>query len=106
MRPADEPPPNAPRVPLIPLGVAAELPALLEELRDRWLELKWRRSGSGQSARSAGRLNLQIATRLVLEDLDHCFKLATDRGQQLSARRWESVLEDLRNLRRKLDAQS
>jgi hypothetical protein len=106
MQPADEPPPHVLKEPLIPEGVAEELPALLEELRDRWLDLKWRRSGSGQSARGVGRLKLHIATRLVLEDLDHCFKLATDRGQQLSAKRWESVLEDLRNLRLKLDAQS
>ena len=106
MQPADQPPPYVLKEPLIPEGVAEELPALLEEIRNRWQSLKCRGSGMAASAVGGGRLKLDIATRVVLEELDHCFKLATDRGQQLSARRWESVLEDLRNLRLKLDGES
>jgi hypothetical protein len=106
MQPADQPPPYLLKEPLIPEHVAEELPALLIEIRDRWQSLKSRGSGTAASAVGGGRLKLDIATRVVLEELDHCFKLATDRGHQLSARRWESLLNDLRNLKRKLDGES
>ena len=106
MQPTDESPPEAPKVPLIPLGVAVELVQVLVEVRNRCRDLECRGAGSGQSAAGVGRLNRDIATKLVLADLDHYIQQATDTGQQVSAKRWESVLEDLRNLKRKLDAET
>ena len=106
MHPADQPPPDAPKVPLIPLGVADELVRVLIEIRNCSRDLECRGSASGQSAWGVDGPELAIATRLVLADLDHCIRLATERGQQVSAGRWESILEDLRNLKRKLDGES
>ena len=106
MHPADKPPPDAPKVPLIPLGVADELVRVLIEIRNRSRDLECRGSGSGQEAWVVNGPELAIATRLVFADVDHCISLATERGQQVSAGRGESVLEDLRNLKRKLDAES
>ena len=106
MHPADRPPPDAPRVPLIPLGVADELVRVLIEIRNCSRDLECRDSGSGQEAWGVNGPELAIATRLILADLDHCMSLGIEKGQQVSARRWESILEDLRNLKRKLDAES
>ena len=92
-------------MPLIPEDVARELPALLEELRTRWRDLECRGSGPEPSPRGVARRNLDIATRLVLADLEHCISSPGERGQQISARRWESLLQDLRGLKRRLDAQ-
>jgi hypothetical protein len=93
------------RVPLIPLTVAEELPRLLIAIRNRSRDLERTGSQALQTSEGFGGMNLDVTTNLILEDLDHYLKLAMRRGQQVSAVRWEGLLQDLRSLKRKLDAQ-
>ena len=100
----EEPPRYLLREPLIPLGVATALPALLIKIREFWGEQEQRGPGAARPLDSWDRANAAIATKLALADLDHCISAATGCGQQVPAARWESLLEDLQSLKRELDA--
>ncbi len=93
------------REPLIPDGLAQELVPLLTEIRNRWCDLERAGSRSGQPLQTPARANLNVATLLVLGELDRCIDLARGKGVQVRAERWASVLADLRSLKRKLGTQ-
>ena len=93
------------RVPLLPLGVAQELPRLLIAIRDRCRDLERSGSQALQTSQGLGGMSLDVTTNLLLEDLNHYLDLAMGKGQQVSAARWEGLVQDLRSLKRKLDAQ-
>ena len=93
------------KVPLIPLGVATALPILLTDIRDLWQQWEQRGPGAARPLDSWDRETAKLATNQILKDLNHYISLATERGQQVPAARWELLLLNLHRLKCKLDAQ-
>ena len=88
----------------VPLAVTSEVLPLVGEFRTRLERGELARRGRVELPSWRTLVDAELATRVVLADVDHLNYLAEHRKRPVSAARWEAAVAELRHLKQALDA--
>ena len=89
---------------VVPLAVTSEVLPLVAELRTRLERGELARRGRVELPSWRTLVDAEVATRVVLADVDHLHYLSEHRKRPVSAARWELAVAELRHLKQALDA--